>query len=367
MGDDAKSARINSSHSKYERSDTARGVSLLSMNGNVQTQERPETDQAVALLPGKKQGEAVERRGAYISTTHLLSSDSAKLYRDEIARVDLLSAEEVTCLAQRIERGRAAAEHPGQPGHKELIEEGVKAKRQLIEANLRLVIHLAKRYRGLDMDLMDLIQEGNLGLIHAVEKFDYRKGFKFSTYATWWIRQAIVRALTEQARMIRVPLHKMEKMKQLLRAQQRLQQGLEGEPTLEDLAGHMDISIQQVIDLLIMTQTQEPLSLDIRRKVGDDELPLSDLLEDDAIYSPERVVITQTLEAQIRDLLASLTPRERKVIELRYGLDGDREHTLHEAGRKLGLSHEAVRQLESRALRKLDPLSRNRKLDDFLA
>src|SRR6266852_1161768 len=333
---------------------------------NVQTQERTDTSQVVALPPLKQQG-GHERRSDFSSSTQLPSSNSARLYSDEISRVDLLSAEEVISLAQRIERGRAASADLRQPGHKELIKEGEKAKRQLIEANLRLVIHIARRYRGLNLDLMDLIQEGNLGLIHAVEKFDYRKGYKFSTYATWWIRQYIVRALTEQARIIRVPLYKVEKMKQLSRVRQRLQQGLEGEPTLEDLAGHMDLSIQQVIDLLIMTQTQEPLSLDIRRKVGEDELPLSDLLEDDAIYSPERVVITQTLEAQIRDLLASLTPRERKVIELRYGLDGDRAHTLHEAGRKLGLSHEAVRQLESRALRKLDPLSRNRKLDDFLA
>lgn len=337
------------------------------MNGNVQTQERPETAQGVVLLPGKRQDETSERRSAHIFPTHLLSSDSAKLYRDEIARVDLLSTEEVVCLAQRIERGKAAAEHPKQPGHKELIEEGERAKRQLTEANLRLVIHIAKKYRGLEMDLMDLVQEGNLGLMHAVEKFDYRKGYKFSTYATWWIRQAIVRALTEQARIIRIPLHKMEKMKQLIRAQRRLQQGLEGEPTLEDLASHMEMTVQKVIDLLVMTQTREPLSLDIRRKVGEDELPLSDLLEDDSMYSPEQVVITQLLETQIRELLASLTLRERRVIQLRYGLDGDREHTLHEVGRKLGLSHEAVRQLESRALRKLDPLSRNRKLDEFLA
>jgi RNA polymerase primary sigma factor len=336
------------------------------MNSNVQTQERPETSQAVALLPGKQQGEP-ERRGVRSSSsTQLPSSDSAKLYSDEISHVDLLSTEELICLAQRIERGRAAAVDPRQPGHKELIEEGEKAKRQLIEANLRLVIHIARRYRGLNVDLMDLIQEGNLGLIHAVEKFDYRKGYKFSTYATWWIRQSIVRALTEQARLIRMPLHKVEKMKQLTRAQQRLQQGMECVPTLEDLAGHMNMSVQQIIELLIINQTQEPLSLDIRRKVGEDELPLSDLLEDNSVYSPERVVITQTLEAQIRDLLTSLTPRERKVIQLRYGLDGDHEHTLHEAGRKLGLSHEAVRQLESRALRKLDPLSRSRKLDDFL-
>lgn len=342
-------------------------VSIASMNGNVQTQERPETAQGVVLLPGKRQDETSERRSAHIFPTHLLSSDSAKLYRDEIARVDLLSTEEVVCLAQRIERGKAAAEHPKQPGHKELIEEGERAKRQLTEANLRLVIHIAKKYRGLEMDLMDLVQEGNLGLMHAVEKFDYRKGYKFSTYATWWIRQAIVRALTEQARIIRIPLHKMEKMKQLIRAQRRLQQGLEGEPTLEDLASHMEMTVQKVIDLLVITQTREPLSLDIRRKVGEDELPLSDLLEDDSMYSPEQVVITQLLETQIRELLASLTLRERRVIQLRYGLDGDREHTLHEVGRKLGLSHEAVRQLESRALRKLDPLSRNRKLDEFLA
>src|SRR2546426_218839 len=235
------------------------------MNYNVQTQERPETSQVVALTPEEQQV-GLERRVTYLSS------------------------------------------------------------------------------------IMHLIQEGNLGLIHAVEKFDYRKGFKFSTYATWWIRQYIVRALTEQARIIRVPLHKVEQMKQLSRVQRRLQQGLEGEPTLEDLAGHMDLSVQQVIELLIMNQTQEPLSLDIRRRVGEDELPLSDLIEDDSVYTPERVVITQTLGIQIRDLLASLTPRERQVIELRYGLDGVHEHTLQEAGRKLGLSHEAVRQLESRAL-----------------
>ena len=336
------------------------------MNHNVQTQERPEISQAVAFLPGKRQSRP-ERGGAYASSsTQLPSSDSVRLYSDEISRVDLLSTEEVVCLAQRIERGRAAAADPRQPGYKELAQEGEKAKRQLIEANLRLVIHIARRYRGLNLDLMDLIQEGNLGLIHAVEKFDYRKGYKFSTYATCWIRQYIVRALTEQARMIRVPLYKVEKMKQIARVQQRLQQGLEGEPTLEDLAGQVDLSVQQVIELLIINQTQEPLSLDIRRRVGEDELPLSDLIEDDSAYSPERVVISQTLEVQIRDLLTSLTPRERQVIRLRYGMDGGREHTLQEAGRRLGLSHEAVRQLESRALRKLDPLSRNRKLDDFL-
>jgi len=294
-------------------------------------------------------------------------NDASRMYRDEIGRVDLLSNEEVICLAQRIARGRAAAERPRQPGHQQLIEEGEQAKSKLIEANLRLVIYVARKYKGLDLDMMDLIQEGNLGLMHAVEKYDYTKGYRFSTYAIWWIRQAITRALTEQTRMIRVPLHKMEKMKQLARIQQRMWQGLEVEPTVEELAQQMDLSVQQIVDLLVITKSQEPLSLDIRRKVGDDDLPLSDLLEDDQTNSPEQIVITQTLEAQIRDLLQSLTPRERQVIHYRYGLDGGREHTLHEVGRKLGLSHEAVRQVECRALRKLDPLSRDRKLEEFLA
>ncbi len=294
-------------------------------------------------------------------------NDASRMYRDEIGRVDLLSNEEVICLAQRIVRGRAAAERPRQPGHQQLIEEGEQAKRKLIEANLRLVIYVARKYKGLDLDMMDLIQEGNLGLMHAVEKFDYTKGYRFSTYAIWWIRQAITRALTEQTRMIRVPLHKMEKMKQLARIQQRMWQGLEVEPTVEELAEQMDLSVQQIIDLQVITKAQEPLSLDIRRRVGDDDLPLSDLLEDDQTNSPEQIVITQTLEAQIRDLLQTLTPRERQVIRYRYGLDGDREYTLHEVGRKLGLSHEAVRQVECRALRKLDPLSRDRKLEEFLA
>jgi len=295
-----------------------------------------------------------------------LTSDSNRLYRDEIGQVDLLSNEEVICLAQRIERGRAAAAFPRHPGHAKLIQEGEQARRKLIEANLRLVISVARKYRGLDIDMMDLIQEGNLGLIHAVEKFDYTKGYRFSTYAIWWIRQAITRALTEQARMIRVPLHKMEKMKRLERVQQRLRDGLEAEPTLDELAEEMELTPQQIIDLLLSTRSQEPLSLDIRRKVGDDDLPLSDLLEDDQAHSPEQIVMTQILEAQIRDLLENLTLRERQVIRYRYGLDGAREHTLHEVGRKLGLSHEAVRQVESRALRKLDPLSRNRKLEEFL-
>lgn len=294
-------------------------------------------------------------------------SDTNRMYRDEIGQVDLLSNDEVILLAQRVERGRAAAAFPRLPGNAALMEDGERAKRELVEANLRLVVSVARKYRGLDIDIMDLIQEGNLGLIHAVEKFDHKKGYRFSTYAIWWIRQAIMRALTEQVRMIRLPLHKMEKMKQLERVQTRLRAGQEMEPTLEDLAEETELTPKQVIDLLTLMRFQEPLSLDIRRKVGEDDLSLSELLEDDQAVSPEQVVMAQTLEVQIRDLLEKLTPRERQVIRYRYGLDGCREHTLHEVGRKLGLSHEAVRQVESRALRKLDPLSRSQKLEEFLA
>lgn len=280
------------------------------------------------------------------------TNDADRVYRDEIGRVDLLSTDEVMRLAQRIARGRAAAERPKEPGHRQLIEEGERAKRQLIEANLRLVMYVARKYKGLDLDIMDLIQEGNLGLMHAVEKFDPSLG-SFSTYAIWWIRQAITRSIVEQTRMIRVPQHKMEKMKRLERLRQQCWRNQEAEPTLNDLAEQMDLSQQQVIDLLVLARSQEPLSLDLRRQVGEDELPLSDSLEDDPAHAPEQMVMDRALAARLHDLLANLTPRERQVLRHRYGFDGMREYTLQETGRKLGLSHEAVRQIEGRALLQL--------------
>ena len=293
-------------------------------------------------------------------------SDPSRFYRYEIGQVDLLSSEEVTNLAQRIERGKISKRARGttrQPAHEN--EEARAAKCQLIEANLRLVMHIARKYKGFGVDLMDLVQEGNLGLIHAVEKFDYRKGYRFSTYATWWIRQYITRALAEQAHMIRVPLYKVEEIKRLGRVRRRLEQGVASEPTIEELANQMEISVQQVISLL--SAGQETVSLDTPRKGGDDEIALSDVLEDDPIYSPERVVIEQTLQAHIQDLLSCLTPRERRVLQLRFGLNGGSEHSLTETGRKMGLSHEAVRQVEFRALRKLDDPCRSKMLQDFLA
>ena len=304
----------------------------------------------------------------------LFLSDSTRFYRYEIGQVDMLSTEKVTELARSIERGRIE-EKKRRParfvrGFRETpvkaheTREAEDARRQLIEANLRLVLHIARKYRGFGVDLMDLIQEGNMGLMHAVEKFDYRKGYKFSTYATWWIRQYITRALAEQAHSIRVPLYKIEEIKRLARVRRRLQQGLESEPTIEVLAEQMEISVQQVITLL--STSQETISLDMPRKGGDDEVTLSEILEDDSRYSPEGVVITQTLHDQIEELLNCVTQREREVLQLRYGLNGDREHSLTEVGKKIGLSHEAVRQIEFRALRKLDHPSRDRMLHDFL-
>lgn len=303
----------------------------------------------------------------------LFMSDPTRFYRYEIGQVDMLPAEKVTELARSIERGRL--EKRRKPvrfvrGFRETpvptreTREAEEARRQLIEANLRLVLHIARKYRGFGVDLMDLIQEGNMGLMHAVEKFDYRKGYKFSTYATWWIRQYITRALAEQAHAIRVPLYKIEEIKRLARVRRRLQQGLESEPTLEVLAEQMEISVRQVITLL--STNQETISLDMPRKGGDDEIALSEILEDDPCYSPEGELIRQTLHDSIQELLNCLTEREREVVQLRYGLDGRREHSLTEVGKRIGLSHEAVRQIEFRALRKLDHPSRDRMLQDYL-
>ncbi len=253
--------------------------------------------------------------------------DSKYLYKHEIGLVQQLSAEEVVSLAQRMECARLEQKKP-KPNHW-LIEDGENAKRQLIEANLRLVVSIAKKYIGLGMDLMDLVQEGNIGLIHAVDKFDYHMGYKFSTYATWWIRRAMSHALARQARTIRVPLYKKE--------------------------------------VALMVASEDTISLDAPNGGTEEEPPFSDTLEDDNAYSPEQVVITQMLETHVQDLLKSLSPNERKILRLRYGLDGTPEHSLKEVGKKLGVTYEAIRQVENKALRKLVQPSRTRMLHDFLS
>jgi len=287
--------------------------------------------------------------------------ESKYIYKHEIGQVQQLTAEEVVSLARRIERGLAEEQQP-RPDPR-LVESGKEAKCMLIEANLRLVVSIARKYVGLGMDLMDLVQEGNIGLIHAVEKFDYRKGYRFSTYATWWIRRAISHALATQARTIRVPLYKKEEMKRLDQTQRRLQQALERDPTLEDLAQELDINVKQVMAL--MAASEGTISLDIAAHPEDDS-SIGSSLEDDAAYAPEQIVFNEMLTTHIHELLDTLNPNERKILRLRFGLDGCREHSLKEVGKQLGLTHETVRQAEVRALRKLVQPSEHKMLHEFL-
>lgn len=271
--------------------------------------------------------------------------DPVRMYLKEIGRVPLLSAEEEIELAKRIEKGDE------------------EAKRRLAEANLRLVVSIAKKYVGRGMLFLDLIQEGNLGLIKAVEKFDYRKGYKFSTYATWWIRQAITRAIADQARTIRIPVHMVETINKYLRVSRQLLQELGREPTPEEIAERMGISVERVRD--IRKIAQEPVSLET--PIGEEEdSHLGDFIEDEDAPAPAEAASHFLLKEQLEDVLDSLTPREEKVLRLRFGLDDGRARTLEEVGQVFGVTRERIRQIESKALRKLRHPSRSKKLKDYL-
>ncbi|WP_409270686.1 RNA polymerase sigma factor RpoD [Neobacillus sp. SCS-31] len=272
-------------------------------------------------------------------------NDPVRMYLKEIGRVDLLSAEEEIELANRIEAGDE------------------EAKRRLAEANLRLVVSIAKRYVGRGMLFLDLIQEGNMGLIKAVEKFDYRKGFKFSTYATWWIRQAITRAIADQARTIRIPVHMVETINKLIRVQRQLLQDLGREPTPEEIAEDMDLTPDKVREILKIAQ--EPVSLET--PIGEeDDSHLGDFIEDQDATSPSEHAAFELLKEQLEDVLDTLTDREENVLRLRFGLDDGRTRTLEEVGKVFGVTRERIRQIEAKALRKLRHPSRSKRLKDFL-
>ncbi|MCP3764261.1 RNA polymerase sigma factor RpoD [Domibacillus sp. A3M-37] len=272
-------------------------------------------------------------------------NDPVRMYLKEIGRVDLLSAQEEIELAHRIEEGDE------------------EAKRRLAEANLRLVVSIAKRYVGRGMLFLDLIQEGNMGLIKAVEKFDYRKGFKFSTYATWWIRQAITRAIADQARTIRIPVHMVETINKLIRVQRQLLQDLGREPAPEEIAEEMDLTPEKVREILKIAQ--EPVSLET--PIGEeDDSHLGDFIEDQEATSPSEHAAYELLKEQLEDVLDTLTDREENVLRLRFGLDDGRTRTLEEVGKVFGVTRERIRQIEAKALRKLRHPSRSKRLKDFL-
>ncbi len=271
--------------------------------------------------------------------------DPVRMYLKEIGKVELLSPDEETVLAQRMAEGDEAA------------------KKRLAEANLRLVVSIAKRYVGRGMLFLDLIQEGNLGLIKAVEKFDYRKGYKFSTYATWWIRQAITRAIADQARTIRIPVHMVETINKLIRVSRHLLQELGREPTPEEISKEMNMSLDKVRE--IMKIAQEPVSLET--PIGEEEdSHLGDFIPDDDAPAPSEAASFLLLKEQLVDVLNTLTSREEKVLRLRFGLDDGRARTLEEVGKEFNVTRERIRQIEAKALRKLRHPTRSKKLKDYL-
>ena len=299
----------------------------------------------------------------------MLTGDPVRMYLKEIGKVPLLTAAEEIDLAMKIEAGVAAGEQLEKADAGDLrrltrIEEvGFDAKQQLIEANLRLVVSIAKRYVGRGMLFLDLIQEGNLGLIRAVEKFDYRKGFKFSTYATWWIRQAITRAIADQARTIRIPVHMVETINKLVRIQRQLLQELGREPTPKEIGDVMGLPEERVRE--IKKISQEPVSLET--PIGEEEdSQLGDFIEDDAAVVPPDAASFSMLQEQLGKVLDGLAERERKVISLRFGLEDGHPRTLEEVGREFGVTRERIRQIESKTLAKLRHPSRSSKLKDYL-
>ncbi len=304
------------------------------------------------------------------------TDDPVRMYLKEIGKVNLLTSDEEIELAQIMEAGNAASEQLAElekAGEEipdevrveltQAIKKGERAKQRLAEANLRLVVSIAKRYVGRGMQFLDLIQEGNLGLIKAVEKFDFTKGFKFSTYATWWIRQAITRAIADQARTIRIPVHMVETINKVIRVSRQLLQELGHDPTPEEIAAEMNMPVERVREILKIAQ--EPVSLET--PIGEEEdSHLGDFIPDEDASEPAEAASFTLLKEQLVEVLSTLTPREEKVLKLRFGIEDGRTRTLEEVGKEFNVTRERIRQIEAKALRKLRHPSRSKKLKDFL-
>ncbi len=304
-------------------------------------------DDAIEPLPDELEEEEWEEEPttapAYLDD---IADDSVRLYLREIGKIPLLTPEEELALAQRVKAGEK------------------KAKDQMAEANMRLVVSIAKRYSGRGLDFLDLIQEGNTGLLRAVEKFDPDKGFKFSTYATWWIRQAITRAIADQARTIRIPVHMVETINKLLRTQRRMTQELNREPTIDELAAEMEMEPEKIE--YVMKIKQDITSLDANVRDDDDESVLGDFIEDTDAKTPDESAAIQLLKEQVKEMLSVLTEREQKILKMRFGLEDGKSHTLEEVGQEFSVTRERIRQIEAKALSKLRKHKDSKKLYEYL-
>ena len=321
--------------------------------------EETAVDSTAVLLPTDFDGPAAEDLEEEVDTDEDLlsqeqyfddaSDDSVRLYLREIGKIPLLNAEEELALAQRVVAGEK------------------KAKDKMAEANMRLVVSIAKRYSGRGLDFLDLIQEGNTGLLRAVEKFDPDKGFKFSTYATWWIRQAITRAIADQARTIRIPVHMVETINKLLRTQRRMTQELNREPTIEELAKELEMEPEKVEYVMKIKQDITSLDAGVGRDGDEEDSVLRDFIEDEDSATPEESAASQLLKEQVQEILSTLSDREQKIIKMRFGLENGKSHTLEEVGQEFAVTRERIRQIEAKALAKLRKHKDSKKLHDYLS
>jgi RNA polymerase primary sigma factor len=303
--------------------------------------EEPALDE----LEDEEEEEDVLNQGQYFDDA---SDDSVRLYLREIGKIPLLTAEEELALAQRVVAGEK------------------RAKDKMAEANMRLVVSIAKRYSGRGLDFLDLIQEGNTGLLRAVEKFDPDKGFKFSTYATWWIRQAITRAIADQARTIRIPVHMVETINKLLRTQRRMTQELNREPTIDELAAELEMEPEKVEYVIKIKQDITSLDAGVGRDGDEEDSVLRDFIEDEDSVTPEESAASQLLKEQVQSILSTLSDREQKIVKMRFGLEGGKSHTLEEVGQEFAVTRERIRQIEAKALAKLRKHKDAKKLHEYL-